>query len=324
MRVFLTFLLFWLPLNCLAEWYSDSRDMMGTRVTVELWSSDERQALGTIERAMAAMQQVDWMMNPLNPDSDLYRVNQGAYAAPEPVPDSLFRVMEKAQYYSQLSEGAFDISFASVGKYYDYRTGRTPSAELVQQKREHINYSSITLDPEARTVAFRSESLQVDLGGIAKGYAVDQAIAVLVEAGISAGFVSAGGDSRILGDRGDRPQMIGIKHPRKEGEFAVMIPLADTAISTSGDYERFFIKDGIRVHHILDPKTGQSSGAVQSVSVLAPMAIDSDALSTATFVLGVERGLALINSLPGVDAIIIDARGELHYSAGLLRQIRSD
>jgi thiamine biosynthesis lipoprotein len=320
MRFVPALLLSLVSLNCLADWYSDSRDMMGTRVTVELWSPDERRGLHTIDQAMAAMQDVDWMMNPLNPDSALYRVNREAHAVPVRVPAALFAVFERAQHYAALSRGAFDISFASVGKYYDYRAGRAPSTELLEEKKARINYESIVLDPTAATVSFRNRDLQVDLGGIAKGYAVDQAIAVLVEAGITAGFVSAGGDSRILGDRGDRPRMIGIKHPRKEGEFAVMIPLADTAISTSGDYERFFIKDGIRVHHILDPQTGRSSGGVQSVSVLAPMAIDSDALSTTTFVLGVEKGLALINELPGIDAIIIDAQGKLHYSSGLLRE----
>jgi len=128
----------------------------------------------------------------------------------------------------------------------------------------------------------------------------------------------AGGDTRILGDLGDRPRTIGIRHPRKKDEFVVMIPLQDTAISTSGDYERFFIKNGIRFHHILDPDTGRSSRGVQSGRVLPPRAIDSDALSTTTFVLGVERGLALINSLDGVDAIVIDGQGKLHYSEDLL------
>ena len=150
----------------------------------------------------------------------------------------------------------------SVGRFYDYRAGWAPSADLVEQKRKHIDYLAIKLDPARRTVAFDSADLQVDLGGIAKGYAVDRATTVLRDAGIVAGFVSAGGDSRILGDHGDRPRMIGIKHPRNKDEFAVMIPLANTAISTSGDYERFFIQDKVRIHHILDPKTGRSSGSV--------------------------------------------------------------
>jgi thiamine biosynthesis lipoprotein len=320
MRIFLCLLLLGLPLHSLADWLSDSRDMMGTRVAVELWAESEALGRATIENAMAAMQHVDWMMNPLNADSALYRVNQGAFTAPVTVPPALYGVIERALHFSRLSDGAFDISFASVGQFYDYRAGRAPPADVVASNRELINYRAIVLDASRQTVAFSSEGLKIDLGGIAKGYAVDQAINILVDAGYTAGIVSAGGDSRILGDHRDRPRMIGIKHPRKKEEFAVMIPLSDTAISTSGDYERFFIKDGIRVHHILDPKTGHSSATVQSVSVLAAKAIDSDALSTTTFVLGVEKGLALIDSLPDVEAIIIDAAGKLHYSAGLLRQ----
>ncbi len=324
MRIFLCLLLLCLTAPSFAEWHSDSRDMMGTRVTVELWSEDAAQASALIEQAMAAMARVDKMMNPLNPHSELYRVNQQAFTAPVVIPQELYTVIDRALYYSRISNGAFDISFASAGKFYDYRAGRAPGEAELAQLKERINYRAITLDAAQRSIAFGIDGLQIDLGGIAKGYAVDRGIDVLARAGIVAGFVSAGGDSRILGDRGDRPRLIGIKHPRKPDEFAVMIPLSDTALSTSGDYERFFIKDGVRYHHILNPRTGRSSDQVQSASVLAPLAIDSDALSTTTFVLGVKKGLALINSLPGMDAIIIDKGGKLHYSVGLLRQATAD
>jgi thiamine biosynthesis lipoprotein len=319
-KTLLSILLLCLPLTATAEWYGDSREMMGTEVTVELWSEDEALATQLLSEAMAAMQQVDLMMNPMNAASELSRVNQQAFAAPVPVAAELYQVVERALYFSRLSEGAFDISFASVGKYYNYRSGQAPVDAELDEKKKHINYRAIHLDPHSRSIAFDTAGLQIDLGGIAKGFAVDRAIEVLARAGIKAGFASAGGDSRILGDHVDRPRLVGIRHPRKKEEFAVMIPLSNTAISTSGDYERFFIRDGVRFHHILDPQTGRSSDAVQSASVLAARAIDSDALSTTTFVLGVEKGLALINSLPGIDAIIIDSGGKLHYSANLLRQ----
>lgn len=324
MRLFLCLLLILPIMPSFAEWHSDSRDMMGTWVEVELWSEDAGQAAAIIEQAMAAMEQVDEMMNPLNPDSELYRVNQQAFTAPVVIPRQLYAVIDRALYYSRISNGAFDISFASAGKFYDYRAGHAPSEAELTQLKKRINYRAISLNPAQRSIAFGIDGLQIDLGGIAKGYAVDRGIDVLSQAGVVAGFVSAGGDSRILGNRGDRPRLIGIKHPRKADEFAVMIPLSDTALSTSGDYERFFIKDGVRYHHILNPRTGRSSDEVQSASVLATLAIDSDALSTTTFVLGVKKGLELINGLPGVDAIIIDKGGKLHYSAGLLRQATAD
>jgi thiamine biosynthesis lipoprotein len=230
----------------------------------------------------------------------------------------IVEVVARALYYSRLSDGAFDVSFASVGQYYDYRAGKAPADAQVQRELHNIDYRAIVLNAEAGTIAFTRPGLQIDLGGIAKGYAVDRGIAILQQAGITSAVISAGGDTRVLGDLGDRPRTIGIRHPRKKDEFAAMIPLADTAISTSGDYERFFEKNGVRFHHILDPGTGRSPSTVQSTSILASRAVDSDALSTTVFVLGVQSGLALVNRLPGVDAIIIDGAGKLHYSAELL------
>ncbi len=313
------------PLPATAEWYREARDMMGTRVSAELWSEDAALGAQALAAVFAEMDEVNRLMNPWDPDSELSGLNSEAYRGPVRVSRALFDVLKRSIEYSELSGGAFDVSFASAGQYYDYRKGVAPGKEVLAEAVSRIDYTYIQLDSEARTVRYAIEGLQVDLGGIAKGYAVDRAIEALLQLGIESAVVSAGGDSRILGNLGDRPRTIGIRHPRKKNDFIVMIPLEDTAISTSGDYERFFIDaDGQRVHHILDPSTGRSSGKVQSASVLAEKAIDSDALSTTTFVLGVEKGLALINSLHGVDAIIIDDRGLLHYSSGLLLGAQED
>lgn len=308
----------WWSADAYAQWLQDDRELMGTRVSVELWSEDEAASRQLIDSVFAEVQRLDRMMNPWNPDSELSRINREAAVKPVTTTAEIIEVIERALYYSHLSEGAFDISFASVGQHYDYRKETSPGQVLLARELGNIDFRAIRLDPALRSIAFDKPGLQIDLGGIAKGYAVDRGIAILQRAGVRAAVVSAGGDSRILGDMGDRPRVVGIRHPRKEGEYAVMMPLADTAISTSGDYERFFIADGVRFHHILDPGTGRSASAVQSASILAPLAIDSDALATATFVLGIKRGLALINSLSGVDAILIDGEGMLHYSADLL------
>ena len=316
---FLCFLCLILSCYAQADWHPRARDMMGTRVSVELWSEDAELADRARAAVFAEMDEVNRLMNPWDPESELSGLNRQAHRGPIQVSPALFRVLERALEYSRLSDGAFDVSFASAGQYYDYREGVAPSDTELQDVVGRIDYTLIRLDAARRTVRYALEGVQVDLGGIAKGYAVDRAIDALLALGIESAVVSAGGDSRILGNLGDRPRTIGIRHPRKKDDFIVMIPLEDTAISTSGDYERFFIDDkGQRVHHILDPATGKSSGSVQSASVLAENAIDSDALSTTTFVLGVEKGLALINSLHGIDAIIVDDRGLLHYSNGLL------
>jgi thiamine biosynthesis lipoprotein len=313
-------LLLWLlPCTANAAWHNAEQDIMGTRVAVELWHEDNTQAAAAMAAVMAEMNAVDQHMSPYIASSEVYRLNHQAFQQPVVVSEPLYRLIDKALYYSRLSDGAFDISFSSVGRYYDYRQQQAPSDSQIEQKLAAINYRLIKLNPADHSVRFLHADVNIDLGGIAKGHAVDRGIAVLQQRGISSAIISAGGDSRILGDRRGTPWVIGIKHPRKAEAFAVRIPLSNTAISTSGDYERFFIRDGQRLHHIINPATGHSASAVQSVSILAPLAVDSDALSTTVFVMGIKAGLQLINRLSGIDAIIIDGAGRLHYSADLLR-----
>ena len=187
-----------------------------------------------------------------------------------------------------------------------------------------LTTKKILLDEANSSVRFLHPDLKIDLGGIAKGYAVDRAIGLLAKAGVDSAIVSAGGDSRIIGDRRGTPWMIGIKHPRKKAEYVARIPLENTAISTSGDYERFYLQGEKRIHHILDPKSGKPATEVQSASIMAAKAVDTDALSTTVFVLGVRQGLELVNSLPEVEAVIIDGQGALHFSQGLLRAVTPD
>ena len=306
-----------------AEWHSATENIMGTKVAVELWHEDSAVAAQSMAAVMDDMRAVDNAMSPSITQSELYRVNQRAAYEPVVISAELFALIAKAQYFSKLSDGAFDISFASLGRFYSYRKSYRKNQASDQQQilsyLEAINYQFIELDKAHSSIRFNHPQLKIDLGGIAKGYAVDRAIELLRRQGIHSAIVSAGGDSRILGDRQGTPWVMGVRHPRKSKEYVVKLPLIDTAISTSGDYERFYMDGEVRVHHILNPKTGLSASRVQSVSVLAPKAVDSDALSTTVFVLGVQEGLALVNSMPGIDAVIIDSRGLLHYSQGLLR-----
>ena len=305
-----------------AQWLKASRTLMGTEVSVELWSPDIAAGRDAIEKVFAEVKRLDLMMNPWNVESELARINREAALHTVTTTAEIIAVIDKALYYSRLSNGAFDISFASVGQHYDYRAGKAPDAQKLASERANIDFRAIELDVAGLTIRYAKQGLQIDLGGIAKGYAVDRGIGILQELGIESAVVAAGGDSRILGSMSDRPRIIGIRHPRKKDEHAVLMPLADTAISTSGDYERYFLKDGIRFHHILEPSTGEVSRGVQSASVIAAYALDTDALSTTVFVLGVERGLELVNRLEGVDAIVIDGEGKLHYSQELLLSTR--
>ncbi len=308
-----------------AEWYSDKQAIMGTEVSVELWSEKPREeAAAMIEQVMAEMRRIDQHFSPYIESSELSVLNRHAsgkktYAKPLPVSPELCKLLDDARTISELSDGAFDITFASVAKFYDFRKGVKPSKQKIARQLHAINYQHIILDCRRSSVRYKQAGVRIDLGGIAKGYAVDRGIDILSTMNIKYAIVSAGGDSRLIGDRRGRPWLTGIKDPRSEQEMAVVMPLENTAISTSGDYERFFIDGDQRYHHILQPKTGDSAREVRSVTILGEDAITTDALSTTVFVLGAKRGLALVNRLPGIDAVIIDNVGKLHYSDELER-----
>ncbi len=302
---------------CHAEWYKEERAIMGTSIVAEVWSNDADRARKGIEAVMQEMHRIDDLMSPFKADSELSRVNRDAADHPVKISRELFNLIERSLYFSRISHGAFDITFSSVGYMYDYRKGIAPTDQQIKEALPGINYRHLILDRDASTIKFMRKGTRIDLGGIAKGYAVDNCIAILAKMGFSEALVTAGGDSRILGDKNGKPWMTGIRDPRHKGKSAVVIPLSNTAISTSGDYERYFMRGGKRFHHILNPKTGKSVHDTHSASVIGPDATTTDALSTTLFVLGWQKAMKLVASLPGIDAVIIDSKGKMHYSAGL-------
>jgi thiamine biosynthesis lipoprotein len=299
-------------------WHSRDEAIMGTAIRVELWCEDARAAQAAMAAVMDEMHRIDRAMSPHKAESELSRINRDAGRTAVPLSDEMYGLIERALVFSQLSDGAFDISFASVGNLYDYREGTEPDAQAFERGRAAIGWLHLVLDPKARTLRFGREGMRIDLGGIAKGYAVDNGAAILARRGITNAIVTAGGDSHILGDRRGRPWTIAIRDPRREGGVVAVLPLEDTAISTSGDYERFFERDGVRRHHVIDPRTGLSPDRIHSVTILADDGLTTEGLSKSLFVLGLERGMQLVESLSGVDAVVVDAAGALHYSSGLL------
>lgn len=300
-----------------AAWHSDQQSIMGTSVRAEIWHSDQAHAERLLTQVMGEMHRIDHAFSPYKDSSEISRVNREAGQGWVEVSDEMLDLLVKSQRVSIMSQGAFDITYASVGRYYDYREGKAPDDAAVEAAVRAIDYRHVEVDTKTRRVRFTHPQVYIDLGGIAKGHAVDRAIALLQQAGVSDASVSAGGDSRIIGDRQGQPWTVGVKHPRDAGKMSVLLPLVDTAISTSGDYERFFERDGVRYHHILDPQTGRSATGAWSVTILGPEVTLTDGLSTSVFVLGPEKGLELINRLDGIDAIIIDPQGKLLYSKDL-------
>jgi thiamine biosynthesis lipoprotein len=319
-RLLLGLLLSILAAHASAEWLSDEQAIMGTAVRVELWHEDTAEGRAAIAAVMDEMRRIDNLMSPYKPDSELSRINREAAKHPVRISREQFDLIARAIEFSRLSGGVFDITFASVGYMYDYRRGVEPSDEQIEQALPGIDYRHLLLDREQSTIRFGREGVRIDLGGIAKGYAVDIGIAVLKKRGIASAIVQAGGDSRVLGDKRGRPWNVAIRDPRNKQNVVAVIPLVNAAISTSGDYERFFMKkSGERVHHIIDPKTGKSAHGVISVSVIAPDATTTDGLTKSVFLKGPKEGIAFIEGLkmPGVEAVIIDEQGKMHFSKGL-------
>jgi len=302
-----------------AEWVKRVTDgIMGTRITVELWSEDEDKAESAIDAVLDEMRHIDESMSTYKPTSEVSLVNARAADGPMHIGKELFDLLVTAKQYSVLTEGAFDITYASVGYMYDFRKHVRPSEEQIGKALPAVNYRHVLLDPKNQTVQFSQKGVRIDLGGIAKGYSVDCAIDVLRARGFTRAYVSAGGDSRIIGDRFGKPWMVGIRDPRKgEGEVITRIPLTDAAISTSGDYERFFDEDGVRYHHIIDPHTGHSASKVRSATVIGPNATRTDGLSKTAFVLGPEKAMEIYNRIEDVDAIIVKLDGTVIYSKGI-------
>src|SRR5690606_3714579 len=251
------------------------------------------------------------------PTSEVSRVNAEAAARPVPISQELFDLLATSIEFSKVTRGAFDITYASVGYMYDYREHVRPNEDEIAKALPGVNYRHLILDPKARPTKFARDGVRIDLGGIGKGYAVDRGIAILQARGIHHALVTAGGDSRIIGDRFGNPWVVGIRHPDRKNEVIARIPLEDAAISTSGDYERYFDENGVRYHHILDPKTGHSASKVRSATIIGPTATRTDGLSKTAFILGPEKAIEIYNELEDVDAILVTPDGRVLYTEGL-------
>ncbi|MFQ5735400.1 MAG: FAD:protein FMN transferase [Thermodesulfobacteriota bacterium] len=300
--------------------YHKKTTVMGTELEMTASGVDEPTAQAAFSAAVAQMERIEQEMSEWREGTYVSEVNRLSGVAAVKVPDELFKVVSAAQLISRLTDGAFDISWASMRGVWDFRKGheKVPRPGEVMKRLRLVDYREIDLDPGKKTIYLRKKGMAIGLGAIAKGYAVDRAMEALVSAGVRDGIVRAGGDMRVQGtDESGRRWVIGIRHPRKRGALIASLPATNVSISTSGDYERFFIKEGVLYHHIMDPRTGYPARGCRSVTIFAPDTMTSDALSTAVFVLGPEKGMELIEGLPGVEGIIVDANGAVKTSTGV-------
>jgi thiamine biosynthesis lipoprotein len=266
---------------------------------------------------MAEMRHVDDSMSTYKPTSEVSRVNALAAKRKVPISAELFKLLGTALEYSRITEGAFDITYASVGYLYDFREHKRPTEVQIEAALPAVNFRHVLLDARTHSVHFSRPGVRIDLGGIAKGYSVDRGIEILQARGYTHALVNAGGDSRVIGDRFGRPWVVGIRHPDHPDQVITRIPLVDSAFSTSGDYERYFDEGGVRYHHIIDPHTGHSASKVRSATVIAPTATRTDGLSKTAFVLGPDEAMRIYNKLDDVDAVLVAPDGRILYSRGL-------
>ena len=302
-----------------------SRVSMGSEVHLTAWTGDERGALDAFEAAFDEFDRLDALMSVWKEGSEVERLNRAAGEMPVPIGPEMREVLSMARLASEWTEGKFDVTFgvlSGLWKFDHDLDGNIPPRADVQARLPLIDYQQLVVDEAKGTAFLKRKGMRVHLGGIGKGYAVDRAAAILRGRGFNDFMIQSGGDLYVAGKRGDRAWRAGIQDPRgpKGSSFAAM-DLSDAAFTTSGDYERFFMKDGRRYHHIIDPDTGEPSQGARSVTIVAKTASLADALDTGIFILGPEKGMALIERLNGVEGVIVTSSNNVLVSSGLARRL---
>lgn len=298
--------------------------LMGTVVQVTAVAADEETAQRAAAAGLAEVRRLEERLSTWIPTSDLSRVNAAAGREPVAVgPEALVLVL-RALEIARLTEGGFNIAVGpAVQAWSITENPRVPGQRELDQLRPLTDLSRVVVDEKAGTIFLAGPDMRLDVGGIGKGYAADLAVEAMRKAGATAGVIALSGDIKTFGALPDEQRFsFGIQHPRRPGALLARLELQDEAISTAGDYERYFEQDGVRYHHILDPKTLQPASACQSVTVVAEEGWLADGLDTGVFVMGPARGMALIERLPGVEGVIVDARGEIFVSSGLKPRLR--
>ena len=298
---------------------------MGTRVTLAAYTTStlgEHAIRAALAQGLAEIVRIEKLMSPWLPGSDVSRANAAAGKAPVTVSGETLQVLQKSLWIAERSQGTFDITFASMGKLWSFDEDPkrlVPDPTALEAARKKIDYRKVSVDPAAKTVKLEAASTRIDLGGIAKGYSIDRAAAVLRKAGLTSFFAQAGGDLYVEGRKPDgQPWKVGIRDPRgPEDAFFAALPVENHAFSTAGDYERAFIQDGKRYHHIIDPRTGYPATACRSVTVWAEDALTADAIDDAVFILGPTEGMALVESLDGAGAVIVSRDNQVLVSKRL-------
>jgi thiamine biosynthesis lipoprotein len=303
-----------------------SRLSMGSTLRLTAWTSDAGDAKSAFDEAFAEFARLENLMSTWVPESDVARVNRSAGHVPVKVHPVVLEVLDTARQMSEWTGGKFDITFAALTGLWKFdhdQNNVVPEPGEVRRRLPLVNYRAVEIDRAAGTVFVSRRGMSIHLGGIGKGYAVDRAADIFRRRGIHDFMIQSGGDIYVGGMKDGRPWRLGIQDPRgAANRIFAELDLSDGTFSTSGDYERFFVKDGRRYHHILDPATGQPARGTRSVTIVANRAVIADGLSTGVFILGPDAGMKLIETLPDVEGVIVSDRNDVLISSGLRDKVR--
>ena len=304
-----------------APLYQRQTKVMGTTLSLTIYGKEEKKAAIAAEKVIREFQRIEKRMTSWRPTGDVWKINNNAGIKTVKVSTEVFFLITKAQEISRETHGAFDISvgaFRGLWKFGQDRDGSIPISKEIKKRLPLVNHRNIHLDSKKKTVYLSKKGMRITLGGIAKGYAVDQAVKILRKNGLTNFLIQAGGDLYLGGMRGDRKWRAAIRNPRgSASDIFALTSLQNQTFSTSGDYERYIIKRGKRFHHILNPKTGYPAQNTRSVTVQTQSALEADAWSTALFVLGPKKGVALVEKKKFLEAVFVGAKNRIHISTGL-------
>ena len=303
-----------------------SHRAMGTQITLTAYTTDPAGAVLAFDDAFREFDRLEALMTTWREDSEISRLNAAAGKRPVPITPELFDALARAQALSVLTSGKFDVTFgvmAGLWKFDQDQDDSIPPHAEIRKRIALIDYRKLVLDRPNQTAYLTRAGMKVHLGGIGKGFGVDRAVAILRRAGVRDFMVQAGGDLYVAGRHGDRPWRVGIRDPRgTPDKYFAASEVTDATFSTSGDYERSFISGGKRYHHIIDPATGAPATASRSVTVMAPDATTAEGLSKGVFILGPEKGLALVEQVEGAGVVIVDAKNQVHISSRLAGKVK--
>ena len=292
---------------------------MGSLVTLTAVAPTLAAAQQAVEAGFGEIRRLESLLSTWIPTSELSTVNAAAGGAPVVVGPESLDVLQRSIEIARLTGGGFNIMLGpAIEAWGVTEQARIPDEVELSALRPLVDLSGLHLDHQARTIRLDRQGMRVDVGGIGKGYAADLTVTVMQHAGATAGVVALAGDIKTFGRLPDEARFrFGIQHPREPGRVLARLELENEAISTAGDYERYFERDGVRYHHILDPRTLKPARGCQSVTIVAKEGVMADGLDTGIFVMGPERGMALIEELPDVEGVIVDAEGKVLVSSGL-------